>query len=436
MKFGCKSTLSFSIIQIIFVFLSKILMKQIMHYTLDAPLSINKTVLLPASKSISNRVLIITKLAQSTMKLENISKCDDTFVMERALKESSELTDIMGAGTAMRFLTAYFSVTPGRTMLTGTERMKHRPIDLLVNALLTLGANIKYSNEEGFPPLQIQGHALEGGEITLPGNVSSQFTSALLMIGPVLKSGLTIHLTGKIISRPYIDMTLSLMSKFGAVCHWTDDHTLLVNPTGYKPNTYRVENDWSAASYWYEIVALAPDAQVTLPALNSNSVQGDARVSNIFEDLGVSTTFGDEGIVLRKTAAKVGKIETDLENEPDLAQTLVVTCAMQKRPFKFTGLQNLRIKETDRLKALKTEMGKFGINLKVSTSGSVSWDGTSEDVTGRISIDTYEDHRMAMAFAPCCFRYPHLSVNNPEVVNKSYPKFWSDLEAAGFRIEN
>ena len=407
-----------------------------MHYTIDAPLALNQTILLPSSKSISNRVLVMNKLSQSTIKPENISDCDDTFVMQRALRDHAELTDIMGAGTAMRFLTAYYAVTEGRTILTGTDRMLHRPIDVLVDALRSLGANIKYMNEDGFPPLQIEGQILEGGEVSLQGDVSSQFTSALLMVGPVMKKGLTIHLTGKIVSRPYIDLTLHLMNIYGANVYWEDSKTLRVLPTGYKPCTFRVENDWSAASYWYEMVALSPDenACITLPDLEENSVQGDSRVKELFESLGVTTTRNEKGFVLRKTTRKDIKAEWDLENVPDLAQTLVVTCAMLNRPFKFEGLQNLKIKETDRLKALKTELSKFGINIKISGGDTLSWDGKKEKSMDKIAIDTYDDHRMAMAFAPCCFKIPHLKINNPQVVSKSYPKFWADLESAGFNI--
>lgn len=407
-----------------------------MHYTIDAPFALHETIQLPPSKSISNRVLIMNKLAQSKIAPENISDCDDTFVMGRALKDCAELTDIMGAGTAMRFLTAYFAVNEGRTMLTGTDRMLHRPIQVLVHALRTLGADIKYMNDEGFPPLQISGHALEGGDVSLQGDVSSQFTSALLMVGPVMKEGLTIHLTGKIISRPYIDMTLQLMNAYGADARWEDGKTLRVMPGGYKPCNFRVENDWSAASYWYEMVALSPDenACITLPDLEENSVQGDSRVKELFESLGVTTTRNEKGFVLRKTTRKDIKAEWDLENVPDLAQTLVVTCAMLNRPFKFEGLQNLKIKETDRLKALKTELSKFGINIKISGGDTLSWDGKKEKSMDKIAIDTYDDHRMAMAFAPCCFKIPHLKINNPQVVSKSYPKFWADLESAGFNI--
>jgi 3-phosphoshikimate 1-carboxyvinyltransferase len=344
----------------------------------------------------------------------------------------------MGAGTAMRFLTAYYAVTEGRTILTGTDRMLHRPIDVLVDALRSLGANIKYMNEDGFPPLQIEGQILEGGEVSLQGDVSSQFTSALLMVGPVMKKGLTIHLTGKIVSRPYIDLTLHLMNIYGANVYWEDSKTLRVLPTGYKPCTFRVENDWSAASYWYEIVALSrdKDACIILPGLLENSIQGDAQVRKFFESLGVSTTLSQGNVVLRKTDPKESKLDWNLENVPDLAQTLVVSCAMLNRPFKFSGLENLKIKETDRLKALKTEMAKFGFMIKISGRDTLSWDGKRGKPVDKIAIDTYDDHRMAMAFAPCCMSLPHLKINNPEVVSKSYPKFWTDLRTAGFYLSD
>ncbi len=407
-----------------------------MYYTLEPPRHIDKEVQLPSSKSISNRVLIINKLAGNPSVPENLSNCDDTFVMKRALDNPSEVTDIMAAGTAMRFLTAYYSVSQERTILTGTPRMLCRPIHVLIDALRTLGADISYMEKEGFPPIRIEGKPLKGGKVTLGGNVSSQFTSALLMIGPVLERGLQIELKGNVVSRPYIDMTLQLMNAFGAKAEWEDDHSLAVGQKSYEKRQFLVENDWSSASYWYEIVALSSDrnATVILPGLFRKSIQGDAHVQDIFKLMGVATTFKDDRVVLHKIPSSPVPLELDLINQPDLAQTIIVTCAMQGRPFKITGLQSLKIKETDRIKALSTELGKLGIRLTADGTGILSWNGKEENLQADIAIDTYEDHRMAMSFAPCCFRFPHLRINNPQVVSKSYPDFWNSLQSAGFTI--
>ena len=407
-----------------------------MYYTLEPPQRISGTVRLPSSKSISNRVLIINKLAGNVTLPENVSDCDDTFVMKKALAHSAEITDVMAAGTAMRFLTAYYAVSKEQTLLTGTPRMLQRPIRVLVDALRDLGAHIDYLKEEGYPPLRIKGSKLNGGKVVLEGSVSSQFTSALLMIGPVLEKGLHIELTGKIVSRPYIDMTLQLMNAFGAKAWWENDHSLKVEYGGYEKHPFTVENDWSAASYWYEIVALAPDneATVQLPGLHEESIQGDAHIRELFKPLGVETTIENGVVVLHKSNASQTLFELNLEKQPDLAQTFVVTCAMLNRPFCITGLQSLKIKETDRLKALKTELEKFGINLKINSGDTLSWNGKAHEPQSHIAIDTYEDHRMAMAFAPCCFRFPQLRINNPQVVSKSYPEFWQDLETTGFVI--
>lgn len=408
-----------------------------MYYTLVAPLNLDIQVQLPPSKSISNRVLIINKLADNQALPDNISDCDDTYVMKRALSHSSDITDIMAAGTAMRFLTAYYSVSQERTILTGTPRMLCRPIRVLVDALRELGADITYMREEGFPPLRIEGKPLKGGKVALEGNVSSQFTSALLMIGPVMQQGLQIELKGNIVSRPYIDMTLKLMNAFGARAEWTGSHTLNVAHKPYDKRSFLVENDWSAASYWYEIVALSTDknATVSLPGLFCESTQGDARVQDIFRLLGVDTTYENNRFVLKKGHTSQTQLELDLEDQPDLAQTIVVTCAMQGRPFKISGLQSLKIKETDRLKALQTELAKLGIPLKASGS-SLAWNGKKHQPHTDIAIDTYDDHRMAMAFAPCSFNFPQLHINNPQVVSKSYPAYWQDLQAVGFTIGN
>ena len=406
-----------------------------MKIQITAPERIDSTILLPSSKSISNRALIINALSKGACTPENLSDCDDTQVMIRALNsQPHETIDILAAGTAMRFLTAYLSVTPGSRLITGTQRMQQRPIQILVNALRELGANIEYAGNEGFPPLRITGGELTKSAISLPGNVSSQYISALLMIAPSLKNGLTVTLTGDIISRPYINLTLQLMRDFGAKALWTSDHELHVEPQPYRSVPFYVESDWSAASYWYQITALCKEATVTLPGLFRESYQGDSKVADIFRSLGVETIYGDKTVTLKKTGKHVERLDYDFINQPDLAQTFVVTCALLNIPFRFSGLQSLKIKETDRMAALIKEMGKLGYVLREEEGSVLSWEGERCAPTHE-AIDTYEDHRMAMAFAPACLVLPHISINNPQVVSKSYPRYWENLQQAGFIIK-
>lgn len=373
---------------------------------------------------------------------ENVSDCDDTAVMARALTGAGELVDIRASGTAMRFLSAYWAVKGGTHTLTGTPRMKQRPIGILADALRTLGARIEYVEKEGYPPLRIHGGLREGGRVSLPGEVSSQYVSALLMIGPALKKGLELELTGRIVSLPYIELTLKLMKDFGAQAEWTDGRHIKVSPCPYRPTPYYyIESDWSAASYWYEMTALAPDegAEVTLAGLSADSVQGDSAVQGLFEPIGVHTEFVRDGegtrcARLTKRLPAAERMEHDFSGEPDLAQTFAVTCAMSGIPFRFTGLQSLRIKETDRLSALVRELGKLGYPLRETGGAELSWDGRRTEPQAHVAIDTYEDHRMAMAFAPCCFVFPGIRINEPQVVSKSYPRYWDDLKEAGFGI--
>lgn len=290
-----------------------------MRYRLSAPSAIKATIQLPASKSISNRALIINALAEGNHTPDNLSDCDDTYVMIKALTDGEDIIDIMAAGTAMRFLTAYLSVTPGERTITGTARMQQRPIQILVNALRELGAEIDYVNNEGFPPLRIKGAELKGNEITLKGNVSSQYISALLMIGPALKNGLILHLTGEIISRPYINLTLQLMQDFGAKAAWTSPDSISVAPQPYTSIPFTVESDWSAASYWYQIVALSPQAEVELLGLFHNSYQGDSRGAEVFSRLGITTEFTPKGVKLKKTGKAPERLEEDFVDIPDLA---------------------------------------------------------------------------------------------------------------------
>ena len=416
-----------------------------MQVSISAPKYIDSVITLPASKSISNRALIINALAGSNNVPENLSCCDDTDVTVAALRDMPYEIDIKACGTAMRFLTAYLSSTPcGEHIITGTERMKHRPIGLLVDAMRSLGADITYLEEEGFPPLKIVGRNLEGGHISVPGHISSQFISALLMVGPVFANGLTIHLTSEVISRPYIDLTVCTMQEFGAEVEWVDAATIAIKPKPYKAVPFIIENDWSAASYWYEILALqerVADAEhegmgkVVLPGLLDGSRQGDSSIRYIFSMLGIKTRFEDNAAILTPHKRMLPRLDIDFVNHPDLAQTAVVATALMNIPFRFTGLKSLRIKETDRIAALKTEIAKLGYVLDDSQEGVLSWDGTKCEPMAEPVIDTYEDHRMAMAFAPACIMFPGLKIDNPGVVSKSYPNFWNDLKQVGFLIE-
>lgn len=422
------------------IILGIVIYRETMQITLTPPAGGQATIKLPSSKSISNRVLIINALSGSGQMPENVSNCDDTRVMVRALTQDTPVVDIMAAGTAMRFLTAYFAAREGcvKTM-TGTERMKQRPIKILVDALRQLGAQVEYVKNEGYPPLYVSGRPLKVENVTLQGNVSSQYISALLMIGPMMKNGLTVHLEGTVISRPYINLTLQLMRDFGAEAKWISDNEIKVCPKPYTPIPFAVESDWSAASYWYEIVALTADAEarVTLPRLYAHSYQGDCAVARLFEQLGVSTEYDGQtdSVTLRKNGRLVSRMEYDFVNQPDLAQTFVVTCAMLNVPFRFTGLQSLKIKETDRMAALVCELKKLGYVLHEEEDRILEWRGERCPADSEAAIDTYEDHRMAMAFAPACMVLGSLRINNPQVVSKSYPGYWEDLKTIGFTIK-
>ena len=405
-----------------------------MALTLFPPRRIEGRVLLPSSKSICNRALILNALSGCPMPIGNLSDCDDTRVMVRAFESDGPDFDILAAGTAMRFLTAYLSQCTGVWTITGSERMRHRPIRLLVDALRSLGACIEYLGEEGFPPLRIEGKPLRGGDLTLSAGVSSQYISALLMIAPYMQEGLSLTLTGTMISKPYIAMTLAMMRHWGVGSRW-EGNRIEVAPAAYKPLAFTVESDWSAASYWYEMVSLTPGAVVELPGLQRESVQGDARVADFYAALGVDTEFAADGVRLRHTGqTTTAPLLLDLTDQPDLAQTLVVTCALSQRPFRFTGLQSLKIKETDRIAALKCELAKLGYPIVDSDDSALSWDGRRADAAGHPAIDTYDDHRMAMAFAPAAMFFPGLEIRNPEVVSKSYPAFWDHLRQVGFDV--
>ncbi|MBK5277932.1 MAG: 3-phosphoshikimate 1-carboxyvinyltransferase [Bacteroidia bacterium] len=391
-----------------------------------------KANLLPSSKSISNRALILNALSGNQSIVSNLSSARDTQLMMRLINDESPLIDVMDAGTTMRFLTAYFAISGMKKTLTGTARMRQRPIGLLVNALQAVGVTINYLENNGFPPHEIIGyHPNNTNTISIPGNISSQYISALMMIAPILPKGLTIQLKGKVGSRPYIQMTAELMSKFGIQCDFSVQ-TIHIPNGKYNPVSYSVEADWSAASYWFAFTALAENASITLPNISSKSLQGDRVVVEIMAKLGVITHFADNQVFLSKSNHSTF-LEWDFTDCPDLAQTVLPVCACKGISGKFTGLESLRIKESDRIAALQTELGKIGAKISEESVGvwtltpSTGWPGSG------IQIDTYHDHRMAMGLAPLA-TLMKLEIKDPEVVNKSYPGFWADMKSVGFTL--
>ena len=405
-----------------------------LQYKISPPDAIHATVQLPASKSMSNRALILNALSLSPYHIRNLSDCEDTQVIIDAFNSDSNEFDVKGAGTAMRFLTAFLAGMQGEWIIKGSRRMHERPIHPLVETLTALGAKIDYLEKEGFPPLRINGRKLKGGEVYLSGNISSQFVSALLMVAPLMEKGLIMHIEKKIVSKPYIDLTMAMMAQCGVIVKWAGND-ILVKPQEYQAIELTVETDWSAASYWYEMVALMPGAEVMLLGLQKKSLQGDANVANLFSDLGVTTEFVEEGAIIRHTKRKAKKFFHDFVNEPDLAQTFAATCCFKGIPFLFSGIQSLKIKETDRVQALINEFKKLGFVLKETEIGMLEWEGDRCTPEKEPAIDTYDDHRMAMSFAPGAMVFHTLNINNPEVVTKSYPNFWDDLKRAGFHIE-
>ena len=388
------------------------------------------------SKSETNRLLLLQALYPDLI-LENTSNSDDSEVMQKALNSqftihNSQLVDVHHAGTAMRFLTAYFSIQEGKeVVLTGSSRMKERPIKILVDALNQLGAEISYEENEGFPPIKIIGKKLIQNKVSLPANVSSQYISALLLIAPKLENGLELTLEGEITSVPYIKMTLTLLNEIGVKTSFVGNKISVKPQFTIHNSQFTIESDWSSASYWYSIVALSEiDFQVTLSSYKKNSLQGDSALANIYQDFGVETVFNeDNSITITKTKNHQSSIVNyQLNNCPDIAQTIAVTCFGLGIGCHLTGLHTLKIKETDRLEALKTELTKLGATISV-TNESLTLEA-SNHINENIAIDTYQDHRMAMAFAPLALKIS-LTINQAEVVSKSYPDFWEDLKIIG-----
>ena len=408
-----------------------------MNYRIIAPRRIEGEIDLPASKSISNRVLLLNALCATPGRLSNLAQCDDTDAVLSALAQpdASEV-NIGAAGTAMRFLTAYFATREGReVVIDGTERMRQRPIGVLVDALRQLGADIEYVEAEGYPPLKITGTRLHGGALTVSGSVSSQYITAILLIAPVI-GGITLTIEGEIMSRPYIDMTLALMARYGVKAEWREN--VIHVPAGeYTALDFTVEADWSAASYWWAMQAIVPQSRISLKGLVPQSLQGDSRIAELMSQMGVTGNWCGRYLDLRSNGGVGCCCSTfaDLSGTPDIAQTLVVMLCLMGRPFRITGLRTLRIKETDRLEALRTELRKLGYVVKVEGDDAISWHFETTAAEASPHICTYHDHRMAMAFAPAAIRFPGLIIDDAQVVSKSYPLFWEHLRQAGFKIE-
>lgn len=400
---------------------------------------------LTGSKSECNRALIISALSKGTVSVENLSVAADTVLLVKSLKSivesqdlgletnDSRLIDIGPAGTAMRFLTAFLAIQNGKFLLTGTERMKQRPIGILVEALKSIGAEISYVENEGFPPLQISGPLKQTTpKVKIKGDISSQYISALLMIAPNLPLGLTLEIEGELTSKPYVEMTLAMLEQVGIRNDWFEN-TITIEPQSLNTAKLYVEPDWSAASYWFAIAALSDEATIFLPGLNGYSLQGDSKITEIMANFGITSQFKNGGVFLKKEPKKIERKIFDLKECPDLAQTIVVICASLGHDATFTGLETLKIKETNRVLALQQELAKIGVKF-IEKNFSYKLDCSGLHFPEKITINTYEDHRMAMAFAPLALKIKQVEIEEKEVVNKSYPYFWDDLEKAGFEV--
>lgn len=403
---------------------------------------INTEIKLTGSKSECNRALIISALSNKKVEVENLSVAADTVTLYKILTEINKakltnnkqlIVDVGPAGTAMRFLTAFLTIKPGQFLITGTERMKQRPIGVLAEALKNIGAQISYQENDGFPPLQITGSFKQTSkQVKIKGNISSQYISALLMIAPNLPLGLCLEIEGELTSKPYVEMTLAMLAQTG-IAHTWDDNTISIEPQKFKSTKLYVEPDWSAASYWYAIAALADEASIFLPGLNGYSLQGDSQITEIMANFGITSQFKNGGVFLKKEPKKIERKIFDLKECPDLAQTIVVVCAALGHNCTFTGLETLKIKETNRILALQTELAKIGVKF-VEKNLNYKLDCSELHFPEKVQIDTYEDHRMAMAFAPLALKINHLEIEEKQVVEKSYPYFWNDLAHAGFLV--
>lgn len=410
----------------------------LVSFTRNKP--IHTEISLTGSKSECNRALIISALSKGSVAIENMSNAADTVTLNRILQSISQgelhqqIVDVGPAGTAMRFLTAFLSVQTGDFLLTGTERMKQRPIGILAEALKAVGASISYLGEEGFPPLSIKGPLSQSNKhVRVKGDVSSQYISALLMIAPVLSEGLVLEIEGELTSVPYVKMTLDMLQEAG-INHTWENNNITIEKQSFGSATLAVEPDWSAASYWYSIACLSGVAQIELPYLKDKSLQGDSRIREIMEAFGVKTSKTDKGILLESSQKNFGNEVLDLKDCPDLAQTIIVCAAALGQNMAFTGLETLKIKETDRVKALQNELGKIGVLLKEDNL-IYTLDCQNLHFPKKVSFGTYEDHRMAMAFAPLALLIDEVELEEMNVVEKSYPDFWKHLEKAGFTVQ-
>ena len=385
-----------------------------MNYKISHPTKVVECEIdLPSSKSISNRLLIIKALCKDSFTIDNLSDSDDTKSLQKALNSTEEIIDIGAAGTSFRFLTSYLSTLVGQEfILTGSERMKERPIRKLVDVLRKMEANVEYLETEGFPPLKILGKNLKGGKIKIDGAISSQFISSILLIAPTLEKGLTLNVSGGIVSQPYIKMTLKLMEEFGISHSWIGNK-IEIKPQKYIAKNYSVEADWSAASFWFQIASLSENCNIKLNGLSEKSIQGDKKVMELFKELGVNSKFENKDLILTTSTHSSFPNKIDLLENPDLYQPLKCTVFAKNLNSQFSGLQTLKDKETNRIDAVEKELIKL-------TSSKI--------------IETHEDHRMAMSFAPLCLKYGELQINDVDVVSKSYPNFWKDLEKGEFKI--
>lgn len=402
---------------------------------LTAPRQVKASIPLPTSKSLTNRALLIAALCGNEPSVLHPALCDDTAAMIEALTRHDGVINVGAAGTAMRFLTAYFATREGITVtLDGVERMRQRPIGLLVDALRSMGAHIDYLGEEGFPPIQVTGSKMQGGNIEMNGGVSSQFISAVMMILPVVGGG-SIHLTGDIVSMPYINMTAMVMRDMGATVN-INGHDINIGK-GYTANDYMVEADWSAAAPWYALTALLPESLITLEGLTPDSIQGDAHLAELGRKLGIASRFSTDGVTIDSShfINCCCSCFTDMNATPDLALSWAVLLCLLERSFRMTGVRTLWHKESSRIEALRDELLKLGYVLKIEGEDAISWYGERINISQQPpTIDTHGDHRIAMAFAPAAVRFPGLIIHDADVVSKSYPALWRHLEYAGFTI--
>ncbi|HSN49621.1 MAG TPA: hypothetical protein VLR52_00220 [Bacteroidales bacterium] len=403
------------------------------------------TIRLPASKSISNRLLILRALIDRDFKINNLSTAEDSLLLGSLLekimaqKGPGQLVelDTHNAGSVMRFLTAFLALRPGKWVITGDERMRKRPIGVLVDGLKPLGANIDYLAKLGYPPILIKGTTLKGREVVIDPGISSQFVSALIMIGPTLPGGLTLHMAGHPVSQPYIDMTIRIMKSFG-VNIIRERSYISIPETIPEPHDFTVEPDWSAAAFWYEAAALADDVDLFLPGLTEESLQGDSVLAVIFENLGVHSEFSKEGVRLTRKPLELNNFAFSFSDHPDIASTVITTCAALGMEGKFDGLKSLMIKESDRLQALRNELPKLNIHPDAETPDAanpkIEFSPGLMHASGEISIETYGDHRIAMTFAPLALKLGSITIKDPDVVIKSYPQYWEDMQLAGFKL--